>query len=542
MGELFADPVSGIYNLQLMSPEDLDRIEVITGPRAFLYGLNGNGGVVNLVTQNYSTNRPFSRLFYSESSYGYAQTDGSFTQNISRRTNIMAGFHYQGTDGRYLNEADEDWEIRGKIRYAATPSLILFLSECYTATHTNLNGGIDLLASALPFNPTFAVVKNTDSYEKLTRHDLDLTAVGSFFPDSTEVTTVTAYYSNNLREYRDEENRADPNGIYVHQDQWSSWAGVQLSQIITSPLGAALFGAQGELRQVEGSPTIGRRNINVASLWLKDELQVTDGLDVAAYARLERVAGSTHAGAGADGRFSPLRGITLFGGASLSSRVPTLTELYWSDSTALGDPGLSAERHAVIEAGLEVHSDSSDYVRLTLTHRTITDPVLTVPTGVAYPFPAFRFVSGDHETFVDATLAFSLHVWKLLFEGNGTYFLDRTGGTAAEDLPRLWVSGGAYFRHRLFNDHLDLKAGVRAWYRTGYHGLLFNPQVLALVPNTGQALGRASTIDFVLFAHIGDAQIHFLWENLPGISYYSSPSYPGLDRVLRFGIDWDFWN
>jgi outer membrane receptor protein involved in Fe transport len=541
-GRSAPDPASGIYNLQLMSPEYLEKIEVVTGPRAFLYGFDGSGGVVNLVPQTYATNRPFTRLFYSESSYGYAQSDGTFAQNISTRTNVSAGFHYQGTDGRFANESDQAWGVRGKVRYAVAPSLVLILSEYFTSTYTNLNGGIDPLNSSLPFNPQVAAVMNTDSYEKITRHDLDLMVAGAFFPDSTDATVLTAYYSNNLREYRDEENRLSPNGVFVHQDQRSSWTGVQLTQTYHSPFGEFLGGATGEIRRVEGSPTIGRRDIHRAAFWAKDELTAGGLADIAGYARCERILGSSSIGAGADVRISPGAGMIFFAGASVSSRMPTLTELFWTDSTALGDPGLPAERHVVANVGLEIHPDSGSYGRIALNRRSITHPVMTVPLNMASPFPALRFVSGDRAASLDATVAFSLRVWKLLFEGTGTYFLSRTGGSTPDDLPRVWLSGGAYYRSQLFDSHLDLKAGLRGWYRSRFAGMVFNPQVLAFVPNTGQPLGQASTIDFVLYAHIGDAQIHFLWENLPGISYYASPYYPGLDRVLRFGINWDFWN
>jgi hypothetical protein len=168
--------------------------------------------------------------------------------------------------------------------------------------------------------------------------------------------------------------------------------------------------------------------------------------------------------------------------------------------------------------------------------------VLVEPLDTPSIFPPLRFTTGGQIKIADLTLSFSYSVWRLLFEGNGSYFLSRSGGTVAEDLPQLRISGGVYFRDKLFKDELDLKAGFRGWYRTRYNGDLFNPQVLAYVPNSLYPLGQAASVDFVLLFHLGDAQIHFIWENLPGISYYASPGYPGLDRVLRFGLSWDFWN
>ncbi len=541
-GRTLSDPASGTYNLEYMTEENLERLEVITGPRAFLYGLNSTGATINLVTRNYNSNRPFTRLFYSESSYGYAQTDGSFAQNVSRHANVTAGFHFQGTDGRFLNEADESWQVRGKIRYALTPNLSILLSDYFTSTNTDLNGGIvqdNFSFAALAQN---VVVANSDAYEKITRHDLDLTAIGTFFPDSTDVTTFTAYYSGDLREYRDEENRLNTNGLFVQQDQRSSWSGVQATQRLSSRVGSIDAGVMTEFRQVEGSPTIGRRKTTLSAAWLKDEYALNDNWHLAAFGRIQHILGTTRAGIGADARLGIAEGLAAFGGLSSSYRVPNFTELYWTDSTAHGDPGLGPEHHMVYEAGLEWRTDRENYVRITLNHRAIGNPIFIERIDTPFIFPRLRFVQGDHEDLTDINVGFALRVWRLLFEGNGTYFIARNGGTSTEDLPRLRIAGGAYFRDELFKGHLDLKVGVRGWYRTGYNGDVFNPQVLAFVPNAGLPLGRAASVDFVLLAHLADAQIHFIWENLPGIAYFASPSYPGLDRVLRFGVSWDFWN
>lgn len=541
-GRNFADPASGVYNLELMTQEYLERVEFVAGPRAFLYGLNTTGGAINLVTRNYNSNRPFTRLFHSEASYGYAQTDGSFAQNISRHVNVTTGFHYQGTDGRYPNESDGSWQIRGKIRYAVTPNVALLFSEYFTSTNTNLSGGVDRSTFSFGAIPTGVDVVNADSYEKITRHDVDVTAVGTLLPDSTDVTTLTGYYSANLREYREQHRGLFGSGVYLAQDQRSSWSGVQLTQTLSSPLGSWLAGAMLERRQVEGSPTIGRRSTILSAAWLKDELPIAGAIDLAAYGRVQRILGHSTFGIGADARLAVAGGVAAFGGLSVSHRVPNFTELYWSDSTAIGNPGLLNERHAVAEAGLEWWKDEENFARLAIDFRTIVHPILVERLDTASVFPPLHFTTGSQVKIADLSFLLSSHFWKILIEANGTYFLSRSGGTEAEDLPRLRVSGGVYYRGKLFKDELDLKAGFRGWYRTGYNGDVFNPQVLAFVPNPGLPLGQAASVDFVLLAHLGDAQIHFIWENLPGISYFASPGYPGLDRVLRFGLSWDFWN
>ena len=48
------------------------------------------------------------------------------------------------------------------------------------------------------------------------------------------------------------------------------------------------------------------------------------------------------------------------------------------------------------------------------------------------------------------------------------------------------------------------------------------------------------SVDFVLFAGIGDAVIHLIWENLLDRQYVMTTFYPMNDRALRFGLTWEF--
>src|SRR3546814_7080623 len=48
-----SDLFSGVYwDMQDIIPEDVDRIEVISGPGATLWGANAVNGVINIVTRN----------------------------------------------------------------------------------------------------------------------------------------------------------------------------------------------------------------------------------------------------------------------------------------------------------------------------------------------------------------------------------------------------------------------------------------------------------------------------------------------------------
>ena len=545
-GRLLNDPASSIYNLYHLTTEYADRIEVITGPRAFLYGLNSSGGAINLVTKNYNSNKPFTKLNYSETAYNYLYSDGTFSQNISRKVNFTFGFQHQSTDGRYLNSDHEAWNMRVKLRYNISRDLNLILSEYLTSTQTGLNGGVDLQragsGNAIDRQTT---MRNTDSYEKLSRNDVDLSLVGTVLGDSADVSKLSLYYSNNFREYRDEETRFTPapNGIFIHSDHTSSWMGALFTQNLDTRWQRFNLGSNIELRQIEGSPNIGRRRDVIGSLWAKEELLLQDYLTVAGFARYDRYIGNSYTGFGADAKLQLADPLSLYAGLSVSRRVPTYEELYWNDSTVSRVSPIQPERHRQAELGASLDFREAGSIRASYFFRTVDDAIVTAPYGKGFVFPGVLFTNTGRITTEGVEARIALRLWILYIEGTATYLIQRdNGGTTLDQFPRLVGNGGIYFWNKVLKNKLEIKVGIRGRFQSSYVGAEFNPELLAYVPGQGPKLGAGSSADFFLIAHIGDAYIHLMWENLTSIQYYSTPFYPVLDREVRIGISWDFLN
>jgi TonB-dependent Receptor Plug Domain/Putative porin len=542
-GRPVADPASGIYNLSLFPMEQAERVEVITGPRSFLYGTGGAGGTLNIVTKTDAHRIPFTKIRYEEAIYNHTYSDGSFNQNLTRRSNLSFGYQYIGTDGRFLDSPHEQWNVRGAVRYHLLPKVSVILSELYAQTQTGLYGGINYPATGfqLAFDRRSARGYSTVAYEKLTRHDLDLRFIGMFLPDSTDLSTLAVYYSSNLREYRDEESNGSP---YVQQDQRSSWYGLRAQQSASLGMHHISACVNVEVRQVEGSPTLGRLQHPSFSVWAMDEAAVTQNLHVAAYGRSEIFRAEQIAGFGADIWANLGGGLSLRGGASLAQRAPTYPELFWTDSSLARDGTITTEKHQLVEAGLAWGEPDIGNVRLMLAHRTITNPILTSPYTGSAPFPGVRLFNGDQIKTLTAELSTELHLFRyIMIEGTGTYLLRHdASGSTLDDYPAFWGEGGIYLAGTFFSDNLDLKAGVHGRVTTRYSGYLFSPPSLFMVPNTIASLGMGSTLDLVAIAHVGSAYVHIIWENVTNTTYFTSPFTPALDRAVRFGISWVFLN
>lgn len=174
-GILLNDPLVGVFNTYLYPTENIERIEFIQGTRAFLYGLNSTGGAVNLISKSKKAIHPYTRIRYGESVFGYGFFDGMFSQNLTRSLNLTAGAQHGTNDGEFSDSYEDAWNLRMKIRYNINNRLDVFASEIYNKTEVGLNGGVNTSTIFLyKYSASAAVMRNTDSYEKITRHDVQV--------------------------------------------------------------------------------------------------------------------------------------------------------------------------------------------------------------------------------------------------------------------------------------------------------------------------------------------------------------------------------
>jgi outer membrane receptor protein involved in Fe transport len=548
-GRPVQDPLSGITNTYHLQWMDLDRAEIVTGPRSFLYGLNSQGAAVNLVSKDFNAVKPYTRIVYAEGPEDFSYSDGTFVQNISRRLNVNLGFQHLGTNGVYPNSPHEQWNIRGRARYNLSEKFALLLSGQYLSTQTGLNGGIDLASSGttLAFRPLQAILVNADAYEKLTRHDIDLTLAGRWM-DTTASLRATLYTSRLLREYRDEENRSSPNGVEIRSDHRVTWSGFTARQEFVAAPFSFLAGGMAEVLRVEESPNLGQRRETEYALWAKAEVSIAPAMRAAAFGRIERAYGASGAGTGADLQLLLSPDITLFGGVSRSDRLPNLFEKFWVDSTVTRSPisGFNNEHHTHAELGIDIHPSPLLFLRLALFHRIVENPIDIREDDVRAGFPALLILQGGpggNRTVTGADAALSAQVWRILIEGAGTYLASvKGGGTPVERIPKIQARGGIYFRGVFFDESLDLKTGVQGTITSSFLGDRFNGTTTNWGASSGASIGAWSKADFVLTARIGTAHVDFLWENLTNVQAFSARYFAVPERGVWFRVGWEFQN
>jgi outer membrane cobalamin receptor len=573
------EPFTGTYDFALFPVEAVERLEVVTGTRAFLYGDDAAGGAINVVTKSFSNNRPFTRIRYSQANNSYTQTDALFSQNIFARFNLMFGLSYLGYgqdnaanayEGRYPNAASGAYTFRTKLRYNVSPTVNVEFTHFYHQSLTNLNGGVDIINTPPVswFDEANAKVINTDAYEKRFNHHAALTGVYRPTGDSTLSATVTVFGSDMLRQYRDEENRLKPNGVFVHDNFEASVIGALAQSEWT--WGGNALSASAESRETQyersifGMSSTERRQ----RLSVKDELSPFRFVTVAGFIKVEDGQKQILENFGADGSIRISDVLSATAGASQAHRRPTKMETYLASGAAdttiakilqnsqlvpwqSPKAPLLDEIHHVAELGLRFTPHEQFVIGLTASRRTIDN---WIDNSLITPH------QGQNVTFTILTPSLQTHLGRFFLDASAEYThqtdLDRGDRNAITTMqvrpypnaykvllyPEWRGQCSLYFRGTLAKGNLDMKAGVNARFWSAYDGEQYRFVDGVPNPTFRQSIGNAGMLDVFLIAHLGDAQIHVIMENVTNTGYMLAPFYPMFDRGFRFGVSWEFWD
>lgn len=285
-----------------------------------------------------------------------------------------------------------------------------------------------------------------------------------------------------------------------------------------------------------------RRNAAVSG-WLLDEIALSSDIVWSLFGRLDHIRGTTHSGFGTDMAIRFGEVMSVQGGLSVSDRPGTYAELFWTDTTVFRADLPAQERHLQGEIGARWSFGRNGDARLVYAYRTIRDPILFSAVSASDLRPKVQLTRGDKLYIHSVELSLNLRIGFIMVEGTGTYVRQTdASGNEKKEIPALQARGGIYFRDRILGGALDLQAGVRAQARTGFDGSTIIGETLFPLQNSRARIGMASALDLVLVARIGDAYIHFLWENITDATYFTTPFTPALDRTIRFGVSWEFLN
>ena len=335
------DAQTGHHTLNMILPLYLiERIEIIKGPAARIFGQNAFNGAINIVTKEFEGEKRTVNLNLNELSYG------SFEQkNISLSTKIIGEkikslISYSGnrSDG-YRHNTDFK-----KNNY--------FIKTSFNSN----NSPVDVIASftenKFGANGFYASPSATEQYEETQASLLGVTTT----INSEKLSITPRLY---WRRGQDEYIYIRDNPSVYRNLHKTNKVSAELSGSYFSNLGVTGFGL--DLSTVNiSSNNLGEHNRTTVNLFadhtfklFDQKLVVSPGIALSYFSDM-----SFHSFPGIDLGYNISSDFKLYSNIGKTYRIPTYTDLYYSDRTTVGNENLNPESATSTEFGLKYNTSN----------------------------------------------------------------------------------------------------------------------------------------------------------------------------------------
>ena len=326
------DAQTGHHTLNLALPlEVIERIEIIKGPAARIFGQNAFTGAINIVTKSsLDTTGVVNLQAGSYNQVNVESTVGTSKENFS----LLAHYSHKKADGYRYNTDFENQNVFLKGQFNKQNSPIDFIAS-FSERKFGANGFYAL--------PSYA-----DQYEETQG---SLIAFSSRINKGKWLVKPRLYWRRGQDEY-----------IFVRSNP-----AIYRNLHITHKVGFA-FDASNTNKLGQTGLGIDFANVSIASnnlgdrsrfmttvfaehrfLLSNDQLDITPGVAVTNYTDF-----GTQLFPGVDISYALSEALRIYGNVGYTYRIPTFTDLYYSDSTTLGNEDLKPEEALTEELGLRL--------------------------------------------------------------------------------------------------------------------------------------------------------------------------------------------
>ncbi len=332
-GIKISDPQTGHHSLNLpVDIENIERIEILKGPSARIYGQNAFAGAINIITK--TPDDSYIKVQAHAGAYGLggirlaaSMAKEKVKQYISASRDFSDGYQY-----------NTDYVI----------SNLFYQSEVQTsAGKVNVLGGFT--DRSFGANGFYASPANMDQYEAIQTSVLAVSL--ETIPKENITIKHRLYWRRNQDEYLFV--RTNPN-LYRNLHT-NNTVGYEANASIKNKLGTTGLGIDiNQLWLV--SNNLGDHERTVATLFLEHRFESTNGkLNVTPGTQLNYYSDfGSNFFPGIDAGYALTPALQLFANAGYTYRVPTYTNLYYSDPANASNPDLLPEYAFSYEGGIKI--------------------------------------------------------------------------------------------------------------------------------------------------------------------------------------------
>jgi len=347
------DPQTGHHNLNIpLSISQIERIEILEGPAARVYGPNAFSGAINIVTRQNNSNSVI--LSLNTGSFGYLEGDLSGSFKTGKLQNTIS-FNKKRSNG-YIENTDFDISYiyysnqliskRGKFNFQTGFSKKGFgANSFYTPKYPNQFEEIKSFISSakwesdskLHLTPVIYWRRHQDRFELFRENPPSWYKTHNYH--------LTNTYGANLNSWV--------------QSKWGKSAiGIEFrsENILSNVLGDAIespVDVPGEEAQFTKSESRNLVSAFVEHVYYSDNWTLSAGL-LSNYILESELGVNFFPGIDVNYRITP--SFKLFSSYNTSLRMPTFTDLYYSGPTNIGNPDLNPEKSSTFEGGFKLNS------------------------------------------------------------------------------------------------------------------------------------------------------------------------------------------
>lgn len=351
------DPQTGHHTLNLALPiEVIERIEIIKGPAARIFGQNAFSGAVNIVTKNAPKDALVTK--FQAGSYDQFIAEATGSLNLENSSHIVH-FSKNFSNGYRENTDFDNQNLFVKSQFNKNKLPINFI-----ATHSERKFGA---------NGFYGIPTATQQYEET---QASLVGFSTVIKNGNFIWKPRVYWRRNEDEY-----------LYIRKNP-SAYRNLHITNKIaaelngsyTSNLGITGFGVEFSKYYI-GSNNLGDNQREIATLFLEhrfqfldDKLDITPGIAASYFSDFDNKLFP-----GIDLGYKINEDIRVYGNIGYTYRVPTYTDLYYIGPQAIGNANLQPEDALAQEVGIRWNTnrfglllvgfnrdsnDLIDYVRL----------------------------------------------------------------------------------------------------------------------------------------------------------------------------------
>ncbi len=323
------NPQTGHHTMNMMIPlENIERIEIIKGPAARIFGQNAFTGAINIVTKQAVK----SNLTLQVGAGSFGRLNGEITGSLNlKKVSFIAHYSKNYSKGyRFNTDFDNDnFFLKTSIKTKYKPINVL-------ATFSQRKFG----ANGFYASPAFK-----DQYEET---QTSLIGISTVFKVGILYLKPKIYWKRNQDNYFFLRHKPS----FYENFHISNKIGAELNTKFKTIIGTTGAGLE-VTRTFLSSNNLGERNRTTANLFLehriellKGKLDITPGVALSYYTDF-----NFQALPGLDIGFRLYKHFRFYGNIGYTYRIPTYTDLYYASPSTLGNENLKPEKALAEELG-----------------------------------------------------------------------------------------------------------------------------------------------------------------------------------------------